>query len=224
MCCVGFWLNLIGGSGNGVAGCGCGCCSSLVLSHRPRCWSTSCVVRRPHVNQSSILTCIITLRTAAPPLSTVLLQCRSTGGGTIGLELATASSLVFALNGDRCPSEMARYARNAAHASAGAGAGALRSDGVRWGAEALPLRAGMVDAVVSDLPWGKGVGSRDANEVLCESAGHLSLLLGRCHAARSCPSDCFVLAVYSARHVAQTQRCCVRRRECSGRDMVWRCY
>ena len=90
------------------------------------------------------------------------------GGGSIGCEIAAGWPGAFVLNGDveqkeaerlannlnslrrRVPAQLARWSASTSTVS-----WALRMEGARWDAARLPLRSGVVDSVVTDLPWGK---------------------------------------------------------------------
>ena len=98
------------------------------------------------------------------------------GGGSIGCEVAAGWPGAFVLNGDCEQKEAARLAKNlgslrrrldTAVLRRGKCTGAEKEDsvldlswaarmeGARWDATRLPLRNGVVDSVVTDLPWGK---------------------------------------------------------------------
>lgn len=106
------------------------------------------------------------------------------GGGSIGCEVAAGWPGAFVLNGDVEHKEAARLAQNlnslrrraltqvprasSSEATAeqappvGGIPWAARMDGARWDATRLPVRSGVVDSVVTDLPWGKVCAAQSA--------------------------------------------------------------
>eukprot|EP01043_Picozoa_sp_COSAG02_P042697 COSAG02_NODE_3650_length_6422_cov_15.219516_4_plen_373_part_00 len=90
------------------------------------------------------------------------------GGGSIGCEVAAGWPGAFVLNGDVEKKEADRLANNLnslrrrlptklaeCSASSTTVSWAARMEGARWDATRLPLRSGVVDSIVTDLPWGK---------------------------------------------------------------------
>lgn len=106
------------------------------------------------------------------------------GCGAIGTEVAAGSSGAFVLNGDICPKDVERLRCNALrfnNRSSQTNTSSVHSDnransffsgnmgrleGSLWDAARLPLRTGSMDSLITDLPWGKAVGSREQNTTL----------------------------------------------------------
>eukprot|EP00927_Polykrikos_kofoidii_P008450 TRINITY_DN13504_c0_g1_i1.p1 TRINITY_DN13504_c0_g1~~TRINITY_DN13504_c0_g1_i1.p1 ORF type:complete len:522 (-),score=50.38 TRINITY_DN13504_c0_g1_i1:68-1633(-) len=112
------------------------------------------------------------------------------GCGTLGMEVA-AGWPSFVVNGDLDPKELARFCYNrdqlgraasnrkvvtgndpGHHLQSNRRHHELRGqiEGVSWDAARLPLRTGAVDSFLSDLPWGKRVGSRESNQTFYPAA------------------------------------------------------
>lgn len=105
------------------------------------------------------------LRLCAPQPTDIIVDPMC-GTGAIPIEGATEWSNCYHLAGDNSPMAVSRAASNISSllskGQEGEGMG-LPIDAIRWDICNLPLRTGSVDVIVTDMPFGKRMGSKRRN-------------------------------------------------------------
>ncbi|XP_066899663.1 tRNA (guanine(6)-N2)-methyltransferase THUMP3 isoform X4 [Kogia breviceps] len=108
------------------------------------------------------------LRLCAPQPTDIIVDPMC-GTGAISIEGATEWSNCFHIAGDNNPSAVNRAANNISslltksQVKEGKLSGGLPIDTIQWDICNLPLRTGSVDIIVTDMPFGKRMGSKKRN-------------------------------------------------------------
>ncbi|PIC34391.1 hypothetical protein B9Z55_014060 [Caenorhabditis nigoni] len=114
----------------------------------------------PTTMRSTVCYCMLHLASIKPGDVVMDSMC---GGGSIPIEGALAWNTAFFLGGDNHESAMERCKKNW---SSNSSSTKSNCEFFNWDATNLPLRENCIDALVTDLPFGKKIGSKTDNRLL----------------------------------------------------------